>query len=214
MTYEKQCPCCLVIFAAARQDKIYCSKPCKARVYRKVNLVHVKALRAKYYYANKTQELAKCKTWKQTNSVQHKAYTQKYYLEHRNEIIARVSLYNKIAYKLNPQFRLKNIIRRRLGQLRLKRIGIKSYSALYGTSIELVVKHIEAQFYCKDSRIMSWNNYGLEWQIDHIKPLYQFDLLDTKQLQEACRYTNLQPLWIEDHCIKTKQDFTNIPYGD
>ena len=31
--------------------------------------------------------------------------------------------------------------------------------------------------------------------LDHIKPLAVFDLTDSKQLAEACHYTNMRPLW-------------------
>jgi hypothetical protein len=51
---------------------------------------------------------------------------------------------------------------------------------------------------------MSWQNQG-QWHIDHIKPLSQFDLTDFKQLQEACNYKNLQPLWAKDNLRKSNK---------
>jgi len=33
-----------------------------------------------------------------------------------------------------------------------------------------------------------------------------FDLTDREQLLKACHYTNLQPLWHEDHIQKTSND--------
>ena len=45
---------------------------------------------------------------------------------------------------------------------------------------------------------MSWDNYGNkegQWSIDHIKPLFNFDLTNHEQLCKACHYINLQPMW-------------------
>jgi len=50
---------------------------------------------------------------------------------------------------------------------------------------------------------MTWDNYGQLWEIDHDKPLASFDLSDPKQLKEVCYYTNLQPLWKEEHKTKS-----------
>jgi hypothetical protein len=50
---------------------------------------------------------------------------------------------------------------------------------------------------------MTWDNYGqFGWHIDHIKPLSVFDLTDREQFLEACRYTNLQPMWWKENLSK------------
>jgi hypothetical protein len=56
------------------------------------------------------------------------------------------------------------------------------------------VDHLEKQF----TEGMSWDNWGKGkdcWNIDHIKPLASFDMLDEDDLKECWHYTNLQPLW-------------------
>ena len=56
---------------------------------------------------------------------------------------------------------------------------------------------------------MSWENYGRgtnKWQIDHKEALCLFDLTDREQFLKANNYTNLQPIWYEDHLGKTTQD--------
>jgi hypothetical protein len=42
--------------------------------------------------------------------------------------------------------------------------------------------------------------------MDHIEPLYKFDLTDSVQFKLASYYTNLQPLWAIDHIKKTIQE--------
>jgi uncharacterized protein (DUF2249 family) len=57
-----------------------------------------------------------------------------------------------------------------------------------------LVDHLEKQF----TEGMSWDNWGKGkdcWNIDHIKPLASFDMLDEDDLKECWHYTNLQPLW-------------------
>jgi hypothetical protein len=56
---------------------------------------------------------------------------------------------------------------------------------------------------------MSWDNWGRgpgKWQIDHKEALCLFDLMRREELLKAVHYTNLQPLWHEDHAIKTELD--------
>lgn len=68
-----------------------------------------------------------------------------------------------------------------------------------GCSIDELKSHLESLF----KQSMTWDNYGKIWQIDHIKPLFQFDLTDPIQLKEACYYTNLQPILKEEHKLKS-----------
>jgi hypothetical protein len=54
---------------------------------------------------------------------------------------------------------------------------------------------------------MTWENRNL-WNIDHITPT---GLAKTKQdVYKLNHYTNLQPLWIEEHKLKTKKDIKLI----
>ena len=54
---------------------------------------------------------------------------------------------------------------------------------------------------------MTWANNSAEgWQVDHVKAICLFDLSDPNQQRECFHYSNLQPLWREDHNAKTKRD--------
>ena len=49
---------------------------------------------------------------------------------------------------------------------------------------------------------MNWDNRGTLWQIDHIKPLSLFNLLNEEECLEAFNYKNTQPLTREQNRIK------------
>jgi hypothetical protein len=99
-------------------------------------------------------------------------------------------------------FKLKRRLRHRL-YMALKR-NHKSGSAIkdLGCSINEFKNYLELKF----KPNMTWDNYGKEWEIDHVMPLYKFDLTVKEELLLACHYTNLQPLWKKDHFVKSAQD--------
>ena len=61
---------------------------------------------------------------------------------------------------------------------------------------------------------MDWTNQGKgpgKWQIDHIIPLGTIMSMDnTEGIKKVLHYTNLQPLWNDEHKIKTAQDMKLI----
>jgi hypothetical protein len=119
----------------------------------------------------------------------------------------------KIKQKDNIEFKLKKILRGRLWEAIRKRKKVGSAVKDLGCSVAELKKYLEKQFYDNSitGEVMSWDNYGYDsWHIDHIKPLESFDLTDRKQFLEACNYTNLQPLWSNDHNAKTLKDLKII----
>ena len=138
-------------------------------------------------------------TYKQENIEQHKAYIRKHYLKNRETIIAR----DIERRRNNIKRKISSALRSRLN-CAIKR-GQKGGSAVrdLGCSVEDLKKHLESQF----QPGMTWNNWATDgWHIDHIEPLSSFNLQDPEELKKACHYTNLQPLWAEDHYEKTSSD--------
>lgn len=99
----------------------------------------------------------------------------------------------------DPSFRIIKNLRGRI-YVALKR-GVKSASTreLLGCSIDEFKDHFQSLF----TTGMNWEKYiSGEIVIDHIKPCALFDLTKPDQQRECFRYTNLQPLWVQDNLKK------------
>lgn len=125
----------------------------------------------------------------------------RYYQKRRAHVIATVTAYTMRMYNTCPLFKLKHNLRRRT-RLAFKAMSLnKPTSAKFlGANWIEVKQHLESKFPLG----MTWDNYGAEWHIDHIQPL--FKATDSKQLEILCHYTNLQPLWITEHRIKSAKE--------
>jgi hypothetical protein len=85
--------------------------------------------------------------------------------------------------------------------------NIKSNLAVkdLGCSVDDFKKYIESLF----QPGMTWENRGHgvdKWQLDHKIALCRFDLTKREQFLIAAHYTNLQPLWHEEHLKKSIED--------
>lgn len=118
--------------------------------------------------------------------------------EYREKVRERNRLYSQKRRKEDPQFRLTINLRNRLN--RAIALDCKKGSAvkLLGCSIADFKTYISARF----APGMTWSNYG-KWHIDHILPLSSFDLNTPIELEKACHYSNLQPLWAKDNLKKS-----------
>ena len=79
-------------------------------------------------------------------------------------------------------------------------------------TMEDLKNHLEAQIETNskpDKEKMSWDNYGYIWQIDHVKPVSAFELINndnTPNIEEICKcfsLENLQPLYSRDNLAKS-----------
>lgn len=125
-----------------------------------------------------------------------------YHIKNRLSIRKVKKANDNKRYKEDIQYKLKAILRKRLWHALKKNFKTGSAVQDLGCTIEELKIYLESKF----EPGMTWDNYGSEWHIDHIKPLFKFDLTDRNQLLEACNYANLQPIFIKDHILKTKAD--------
>ncbi len=148
----------------------------------------------------------------------YREYRKKYHIKNRKKIIARVNIHvakNKGKIKIykknhhaemmkNPCYRILHNYNNRIVKALKGAFRIDSTKNIIGCTPENLKKYLESQF--RDG--MSWDNYGfLGWHIDHIKPCSSFDLTDPEQQRACFHYSNLQPLWCDEHMEKRKSDF-------
>lgn len=97
-----------------------------------------------------------------------------------------------VRRKNNPHLRIKSNLSTRLSRLLRfadrRKDGITL--SIVGCSRDELIRHLERQF----KPGMAWNNYG-EWEIDHIKPCYQFDFTKEGDARRCFHFLNLRPLW-------------------
>lgn len=112
--------------------------------------------------------------------------------------------HNKLKRQTNLQWKLKQVLRcRYLDALKRHTSGSrvnKHHSAieLIGCSIDFYKQYLEQQF----KPDMTWENHGILWEIDHIKPCAAFDLTNITQQHECFIYTNTQPLYYSENRSK------------
>ena len=120
-----------------------------------------------------------------------------YYTENKENILEKNRIYTNKKRKTDVNFNLQLILRRRLWSA--IKGNFKGGSAVrdLGCSInDLRLRFISIFVFVPEANeMMTWENHGRLWHIDHIIPLSAFDLTDPEQVKKACHYTNLRPLW-------------------
>lgn len=165
---------------------IYC-KTCMKQE-KKQYYAETKHVRADYY-----------KTYRDQNKEYFNNYCHNHY--HTKKELYRA--WEKNRYYTDPAYRIKKVTGARIHE------ALKTYQTLkrnrtieyLGCTMEEYTQYLEQMF----TPDMSWDNYGGYWEIDHIKPIDAFDLNDEKQLYEAFKYTNTQPLKKEDNREKSNR---------
>lgn len=114
--------------------------------------------------------------------------------KNKTQYLSKCRAYYNKRIRENPEFRLRKALACRI-LAAVKGIGKSERTMkLVGCSIYQLREWLEAQF----KPGMIWENHG-EWHIDHIKPCVSFDLTDPDQQRQCFNFTNLQPLWAEEH---------------
>jgi hypothetical protein len=75
---------------------------------------------------------------------------------------------------------------------------INSVFKYLNCSIEELKLYLETQF----DKNMTWENYGTYWEVDHIKPIEDFNFENEDEIYECWSYKNLQPLTINKNRTK------------
>lgn len=182
----------------------------------------VNAAARDYYYANhearkarsrenakRTYELKKNDPeWRADRNRRHKEYAlqnadkikagqRAYYKKLRAEKPEKLSEYRR-TQRQSPKHKAANNLRRRTRDF-VKGKDRTRFSELHGCTRERLWAWLESKF----RRGMTWENYGSEWDIDHVIPLAKFDATKPEDRLKVSHYTNLQPLWKSENLAKS-----------
>ena len=165
------------------------------------NAAHIKAYQKQYRKDNRDQLNAYQRSRPperklRANTSDTKKSKEK---ERRNtpEYKSQRSTYIQKKYREDMQFRLKKLFEAELNALLFKNDAtIKSQSKI-GCTIPEFKEYLQSKFL----PTMTWENYGIVWQIDRIKPFCSFDLTDEAQQKQCFHYTNTQPLFVTSRVI-------------
>jgi len=156
-------------------------------------------------YYNKNKVNLKAKRLEYNRSEKGKEVYKKWYEKYKPIQSANQRMRRK---KLSPQQIVSKAVRDRFCKIviRMKR-GVKfcSWRDLIGCNVNELRFHLEKQF--KEG--MNWSNHGNGagfWNIDHIRPLVKFNLMDYEEQKKAFHYTNTRPLWFEDNMKRNRKN--------
>jgi hypothetical protein len=197
----KQCHCieCRKIVNNELRRKRYAKDPnYRKKVYddcrrsRLKNPTRYKEYQKRYIELNKDSIQLSVNEWRQTN----KTHLRKYWKN-----------YTKERNKTDPEFHIKNILRKRIWDALNGRKKSASTEKLLGCSLADFRNYIQSRFTAN----MNWQHFESgEIHIDHIKPCASFDLSNPDEQKVCFHYTNLQPLWATTELAKMRGDFESV----
>lgn len=184
------------------------------RRYRRQHPAHKKWARQygrEWYQKHREQKLAKNRAWEQRHTAQRRPYLREkalqwYYRHHRRAKASNRLWYRRNRAKKNsrrnellkaarardPGIRVRYNLRTRLANL-IRQSGSKKFSVsrdVFLYTADQLRAHFEKQF----TAAMSWANYAIYWEIDHILPCSGFDLTKLEQCLICFGLENLRPL--------------------
>jgi hypothetical protein len=148
---------------------------------------------SKQYY-RQHKNYWKTKSYKNKKSL----YDKKYRKMKNKKIKLYQNKYTNQKRQKDINFKLSTYLRNRIYCALKRNVKSKSTIKLLGCSIDLLRLHLQSKF----RPGMSFDNYGKEWEIDHIIPCARFDLSRADEQVRCFHYTNLQPLWKSENRIK------------
>lgn len=136
-----------------------------------------------YYFKNKELITEKRIIYNENNPKRQKEY---------NKLnLKRNNLIQKIRYKNDINYKLRKSITSRIGkELKAKGKIYRSHELL-GCSVEDFKIYLENQFLPE----FTWENHGIIWEIDHVKPCDLFNLENIEEQKICFHYKNTQPLF-------------------
>jgi hypothetical protein len=97
---------------------------------------------------------------------------------------------NKKRYLLDAEFRLKKVLRTRINKVLCGLTKSGKSKELLGCDVDFYIRWIEYQL----EPSMTWQNYGVLWNIDHVRPCCSYNLSNPEEQIECFNWKNTRPL--------------------
>ena len=152
-----------------------------------------KAYNKAYYVKNKENIIKQTRQYYKDNKETINKRNKEYSKNHYDSNPERYKKYMTERYRKNSQTKLSLLLRVRINNALKNQQIFKSNrtNKLIDCSFIFLKQYLESYFKPE----MNWDNHGILWEIDHIKPCNSFDLTDIEQQKQCFHYTNLQPLF-------------------
>lgn len=138
--------------------------------------------RKRSYWKHHEERTAKQRAWRKQHLTQWKAYMKEY---------RRANISNDPQKMMASRIRISFMFWIRGNRIKQRvRKGMELMTEVVGCTPTECRAHIEGQFV--DG--MTWENYTIQWEFDHIVPLSHFDLLTPEGRKAAMQWTNVRPL--------------------
>ena len=196
-------------------------KMCGSQYYQEI-----KEERIHYRKDHKEETKDYNKQYREENEEYFKVYNKQYYQNNKEKIKEQVKQYNqdhkKETNKHSKQRRQKDLSFRIAGNLRSRLYQAIQRESKFGSAVaDLMMSITNFKFYLEErwypnpetGEVMTWENYGIGWHIDHIIPLSAFDLTDRQQFKKACHYSNLRPMWAKQNISESDRGMSRNRQG-
>jgi len=158
-----------------------------------------------YYQKNKTTHNQKSKEYIEKNRESYNAYQNQYKKDNKYKSQKKYNDINKDSLlkkgyirrnqkiKNDPSYKLRiristDICNRLRNCISSKKTNTIEY---LGCTFQFYKTYLETQF----TPEMSWENWGVVWEIDHKQPISSFNLTQEENIYKAFNYQNTQPLF-------------------
>lgn len=168
------------------------------KAYCEANPEKVQACNKANYLANRDKRLLYAKVYRENKQESTAAATKAWIQANPERQRANLRARHQIRYKQDPNYAMRKILRSRLKNILKSKGKTEMALRLLGCDLDWLVAWLEIQF----QPGMCWDNRGLVWHVDHVRPCASFDLTDRHQQKLCFHWTNLQPLFAADNLKK------------
>jgi hypothetical protein len=178
--------------------------------YYVIHKEQIKEYRKSYYLRNRDKLLEQYKQYARENREKMRNYSKRWYRLNRERYLSLKKIYrDKNKEKIRQQrrdyyrrvlkdkyrqirYRLDRNMSQNIWQVLKKKKNYRKWQDLVGYTVEDLMKHLESKFASE----MSWDNYGIYWEIDHIIPRSHFKYTspEDEEFKKCWSLDNLQPL--------------------